>query len=116
MSTSETSTDAVSTPLANVTSETGTAGEDGSEAEETAEDSGDGVARARQAANIQEILSEISNDVQADPLPDSGTSHVKKRVLKDKRLTLRRQRQKEASLEGRESTAPEPEDPMLATF
>ena len=124
MSTSETSTDAVRTSLGNVTSETGRlstsetgpAGEDGSEAEETAEDSGDGVTRARQAANIQEILSEISNDVQADPLPDSGTSHVKKRVLKDKRLTLRRQRQKEASLEGRQSVDPEPEDPMVATF
>ena len=123
MSTAESSTAAVSAPAANGTrpgadERAADAEEEGRAAsgESADETSGRGETRRRQAANIQEILSDISNDVQADRLPDHGTSHVKKRVLKDKRLRLRRQRQKQASLESRQLTDPEPEDPMVATF
>lgn len=140
MSTAETSTAAVSTPAGNATRqdvpETGTADQGGSQADQggfdaeqggseaeqggshaeqdMSEEAGSVTTRTRQAANIQEILSEIANDVHADPLPASRTSHVKKRVLKDKRLTLRRQRQKEARLADQRTA--EPEDPMVATF
>ncbi|XP_037092110.1 uncharacterized protein LOC119112160 isoform X2 [Pollicipes pollicipes] len=67
------------------------------------------------AANIQDILSEISNDVQTDSSVDSKTSHVKKRVLQDKRLALRRRQEKEARLITK-SELPPPEDPMVATY
>jgi len=67
------------------------------------------------AANIQDILSEISNDVQADSRADSTTSHVKKRVLHDKRRALKRHRDKQARLDAA-TAASDAADPMLATF
>jgi len=64
------------------------------------------------AANIQDILSEISNDVQTDQLAGSTTSHVKKRVLHEKRVALQWGTAKRASVGSQASE----EDPMVATF